>query len=57
VLDERIDLSSCANNYVISTNVSRRGDKLMRIANLYDQKDAQSWESLAPKLVWERAMS
>jgi len=44
VVDERMVLSRVANDNVIATNVRRRGETIMRMVNVYDQKDAQSGE-------------
>jgi len=48
VVDERTDLSRGANDDVIATEVRRRGEKITRIANIYDQKDARSGERERP---------
>jgi len=53
VVDEKTDLSRGANNNVIVTNVRRRGEKIMRIVNIYDQRDSQSGERLARKMNWQ----
>jgi exonuclease III len=47
-----------ANDDVIATDVRTRGEKIMRIINFYDPKDAQSGERqrLARKLKWLRAI-
>lgn len=42
--DEQTDLSRGANDDVIVTDVNRRGEKMMRIINIYDQRDAQTGE-------------
>ena len=58
VVDERIDLSRCANDNVTVTDVRRRGETITRIVNIYDQKDTQSGERERParKLKWQRVM-
>jgi hypothetical protein len=53
-LHERTDLKKCGNDDVIVTDVRRRGEKVTRIFNIYDQKDTQSRESPARKLRWQR---
>jgi len=55
VVDERTDLSRGANEDVIATDVRRRGEKITRIVNVYDQNDAQSGEIERParKLNWQ----
>jgi hypothetical protein len=57
-VDERTDLSRGANDDVIATDVRRRGEKITRIVNIYDQKDALSRdrESPARKLIWQRVI-
>jgi hypothetical protein len=47
VVDEQTDLSRGANDDVIVTDVRRRGEKISRIVNIYDQRDAQSEARLA----------
>ena len=51
-------LSRGANDDVIDIEVRTRGDKITRIVNVYDQKDAQSGdrERLARMLNWERVI-
>jgi len=44
VVDEQKDLSRRANDHVIATDFRRRGEKIIRIVNIYDQKEAQSGE-------------
>jgi hypothetical protein len=53
-VDERTDLSKGGNDDVIVTDVRRRGEKVTRIVNIYDPKDAQSRERPAQKLRWQR---
>jgi hypothetical protein len=53
VVDEWTDLSRGANNDVILADVRRRGEKITRIVNVYDQKDTQSGERPAQKLNWQ----
>jgi endonuclease/exonuclease/phosphatase family metal-dependent hydrolase len=53
-VDERTDLSKGGNDDVIVTDVRRRGEKVTRIVNIYDQKDTQSRERPARKLRWQR---
>jgi len=38
VVDEQTDLSRGANEDVIATDVRRRGERIMRIVNVYDQR-------------------
>jgi hypothetical protein len=42
VVDERTDLSTGANEDVIATDVRRRGERITRIVNVYDQKNTHS---------------
>jgi hypothetical protein len=56
VVDERTDLSRGANDDVIATDVRRRGEKITRIVNVYDQRDGQSGERPAQKLTWQRVI-
>jgi hypothetical protein len=44
VVDERTDLSRGATDDVIATDIRRRGEKITRIINVYDEKDAWSGE-------------
>jgi hypothetical protein len=44
VVDEQTDLSRGVNNDIIATDVRRRGEPIMRMVNVYDQKDTQSGE-------------
>jgi len=53
VVDEHTDLNRVANNDVIVTDVRRRGQKITRIVNVYDQKDTQSGERPARELNWQ----
>jgi hypothetical protein len=56
VVDERPDLSRGANEDVIATDISRRGERTMRIVNVYDQKNTHSGERPARKLDWWRVI-
>jgi len=53
VVDERTDLSRGAHDDVIVTDVRRRGEKITRIVNVYDQRDTQSGERQAQKVNWQ----
>jgi len=56
VVYDQTDLSRGANDNVIATGVRRRGEKITRIVNIYDQKYALSGERERParKLNWQR---
>jgi hypothetical protein len=54
--DEQTDLSRGANDDVMVTNVKRRGEKMARIINVYDQRDVQTAKRRARKLNWPRAI-
>ena len=58
VVDERTDVRRGANDDVNAADVRRRGEKIRRIVNVYDQKDAQSGERERParKLNWQRVI-
>jgi len=56
VVDERTDLSRGANEDVIATDVRRRGERITRIVNVYDQKNTHSGERPAQKLNWQRVI-
>jgi hypothetical protein len=56
VVDERTDLSRGANEDVIATDVRRRGERITRIVNIYDQKNTHSGERPARKLNWQRVI-
>jgi hypothetical protein len=53
-VDERTDLSKGGNDDVIVTDVRRKGEKITRIVNIYDQNDTQSRERPARKLRWQQ---
>ena len=48
--DERTDLSGGTNDDLIVTDVKRRGVKMTRIINIYDQRDVQTREKQARKI-------
>jgi hypothetical protein len=48
--DERTDLSRGANDDVIVTDVKRRGEKMTRVINIYDQRDVRTRERQARKI-------
>jgi len=48
-VDKRTDLSKGGNDDVIVTDIQRRGEKVIRIVNICDQKDTQSRERPARK--------
>jgi len=50
VVGEWTDLSRGANEDVITTDIRRRGERIMRIVNVYDQKNTHSGERPARKL-------
>jgi hypothetical protein len=52
--DERTDLSRGANDDVIVTDVKRRGEKMTRVINIYDQRDVRTMERQARKINWSR---
>jgi hypothetical protein len=54
VVNAWTDLSRGANDDVIGSDVRRRGEKMMRIVNVYAQRDEQSGEKPAQKLNWQR---
>jgi hypothetical protein len=54
VVDEQTDLSRGANEDVIATDIRRRGERITRIVNIYDQKNMHSGERPAQKLDWQR---
>jgi len=56
VVDERTDLTRGANEDVIATDVRRRGERITRIVNVYDQKNTHSGERPARKLNWQRVI-
>jgi hypothetical protein len=58
VVDERKDLSRGASDDVIASDVRRRGEKLTRIVNIYNQHNTQSGERerLTRKLNWKRVI-
>jgi hypothetical protein len=52
----RTDLSRGAYNDVMVTDLTRRGEKMTRIINVYDQRDVQTGERRGRKLNWHRAI-
>jgi len=56
VVDERTNLSRGANEDVIATDVRRRGERITRIVNVYDQKNSHSEERPARKLNRQRVI-
>jgi len=54
--DELTDLSRGMNDDVVVTDVARRGEKMTRIINGYDQRGLQTGERRARKRIWHRAM-
>jgi len=56
VVHERTDLSRGANEDVIVTDVRTRGERIMRIVNIYDQKNTHSGERPARKSDWPRVI-
>ena len=54
MVDDRTDSRRGANNDVMVTDVRRRGEKLIKIDHIHDQRDAQSGASLARKLNWQK---
>ena len=55
MVDERTDCSRGANDDDITTDVRRRGEKILRMVNVYDQPCGQSGERERPgrKLNWQ----
>jgi len=51
-----MDLCRGANEDVIATDVGRREERIMRIVNVYDEKNTHSGERPAPKLNWQRVI-
>jgi len=52
--NQQTDLSRGANDNVIVSDVRRRGEKIMRIINIYDQSDMQTRARQAKKTNWYR---
>jgi endonuclease/exonuclease/phosphatase (EEP) superfamily protein YafD len=52
--DERTNLSRGTNDDVIVTDVKRRGEKMTRVINIYDQRDVRTRERQARKINWSR---
>ena len=48
--DQRTDQGSGANDDVMGTDLKRRGEKMTRIINVYNQRDVQTGERRARKL-------
>jgi len=56
VVDEQTDSSRGANDDVIATDVRRRGERILRIANVCDQKKTHLRESPAREWTWRRVI-
>jgi len=56
VFDEQTDLSRGANEDVIATDIRRRGERIPRIINVYDQKNRHLGERPPRKLNWQRVI-
>jgi len=56
VVDDRMDLSRNANEDVIATDLSRRGESIPRIVNIYDQKNTHCGERPTQMLDWPRVI-
>jgi hypothetical protein len=54
--DDLTDLSRGANDDVIATDIRKRGEKITRIVNVYDQRDGQLGERLAQMLNSQRVI-
>ena len=54
MVDDRTDLSRDPNEDVIATNVRRRGERITRIINIYDEKHTHSGEIPVRKLKVQR---
>jgi len=54
--DDQTDLSRAAHDDVMVTHVKRRGEKMTRIINVYDQTDVQTAERQVSKRNWPRAI-
>ena len=52
--DERTDLSRGANDDVIVTDFMRRGEKVSRVINMYDQRVVRTRERHTRKINWSR---
>jgi hypothetical protein len=51
---ERTDLSRGANDYFIVTDVKKRGEKMTRGINIYDQREVRTRGRHARKINWSR---
>jgi hypothetical protein len=56
VVDEWMDLSSGTNEDVTANDVRRRGERITRIVNVFDQKNTHSGERPTRKLSWQRVI-
>jgi endonuclease/exonuclease/phosphatase (EEP) superfamily protein YafD len=52
--DEWTNLSSGANDNVIVTDVKRRGEKMTKVINIYNQRDVRTRQRQARKINWSR---
>jgi hypothetical protein len=54
--NQQTDLSRGANDNVIVSDMGRRGEKIMRIINIYDQCDMQTRARQAKNTNWPRSI-
>jgi hypothetical protein len=52
--DQQTDLSRCVNDDVIVTDVQRRGEKVTRVINMYDQRVVRFRERHMRNIYWSR---
>jgi hypothetical protein len=56
VVDQQTDLSRDANEDIIATDVRRRGERITRMVNIYNQKNMDLGERPVRKLDWQRVI-
>jgi len=56
VVAERTGISRDANEDVTAKNIRRRGERIRRMFNVYDQKNTHSGERQAPELTYKRVI-
>ena len=56
MVDERMDLTRCANDDIIAKDIRGTGETITRIVNVYYQTDTQSGERPARKFDWQRVI-
>jgi len=52
-MNKRTDSSTYAGHYIIVVDITRRGEQMIRIVNIYDQRARETGERPAGRLNWQ----